>query len=356
MARRSGPTTFGSGLKLGVFAVITSLALVLLTDALGGVSLPGAAGYTAMFEDATGLLPGDEVRIAGAKVGEVDDVELEQGNKPLAKVTFDLDEDRDIPESVHATIRYRNMVGQRYIALTQAADGESPSAKNLEPGDVIGVRQTSPALDLTVLLNGFKPLFAALSPDEVNSLSYEIIQTLQGEGSTVESLLSHTASLTSTLAENDETIGKVITNLNDILSTVADRDEELDTSIGRLQEFVSGLSEDREALGEAVSSIGTLTTQTSQLVTDARPALDADISALDELSTTLLDNSATIEDALHDLPNTYQELTTTASYGSWFNFFLCDFDGELGVTDEVTINPVAIHSPQPRCDATGGGS
>lgn len=355
MAKRSGPTTLGSGLKLGVFAVITSLALVLLTDALGGISLPGATGYTAMFSDATGLLPGDEIRIAGAKVGEVDDIELEQGDKPLAKVTFDLDSDRAIPESVHATIRYRNMVGQRYIALTPAPEGAKRSSGNLEPGDVIGVRQTSPALDLTVLLNGFKPLFAALSPEEVNSLSYEIIQTLQGEGSTVESLLSHTASLTSTLAEHDDTIGKVITNLNEILSTVADRDEELDTSISRLQEFVSGLSEDREALGEAVGSIASLTTETSQLVEDARPALDADISALDTLSTTLLDNSGTIETTLERLPDTYAQLTTTGAYGSWFNFFLCDLDGDIGLTEELTISPGQLHSPQPRCDTTGGG-
>jgi phospholipid/cholesterol/gamma-HCH transport system substrate-binding protein len=355
VARRStGPTTFGSGLRLGVFAVITTLALAMLTDALGGISLPGGAGYTAMFTDATGLLPGDEIRIAGAKVGEVDDIALEQGRPPVAKVTFSLDDDREVPSSVHATIRYRNMVGQRYIALTQAPEDGKVSKQTLEPGDVIGVRQTTPALDLTVLLNGFKPLFAALSPDEVNNLSFEIIQTLQGEGSTVESLLAHTASLTSTLADHDETIGSVIDNLNEVLETVADRDEQLDTSITRLQDFVSGLSDDSDALGEAVVSIGTLTTQTSQLVADARPSLDADISALDTLATTLNDNSDTIATTLDRLPDTYSQLVTTASYGSWFDFFLCDFDAHIGLSDDLTVNPAAVHSPMTRCQATGG--
>lgn len=355
MARRStGPTTFGSGLKLGVFAVVTALALVMLTDALGGISLPGKPGYTAMFTDAAGVLPGDEVRIAGAKVGKVADIELQQGSPDVAKVSFELDEDREIPESVHATIKFRNLVGQRYIALEQSEEGDSVSHETLKPGDVIGVRQTTPALDLTVLLNGFKPLFAALSPDEVNDLSFEIIQTVQGEGSTVESLLAHTASLTSTLAKHDDTIGDVIDNLNDVLETVADRDDELDTSISRLQEFISGLSDDSDALGDAVVSIGNLTTKTSDLVSDARPSLDSDVSALDTLAGTLNDNDKAIEGALDRLPNTYSQLTTTASYGSWFNFFLCDFDANIGLGADTSINPAAVHSPTARCQAEGG--
>ena len=358
MARRStGPTVSGSALRLGVFAVVTTLALALLTDALGGLSLPGGgAGYTALFTDATGLLPGDEVRIAGAKVGEVEDIRLKQGDPPLAEVEFSLDDDRVVPATVHATIRYRNMVGQRYIALTRAPDDTTTGTHRLEPGDVIGIPQTTPALDLTVLLNGFKPLFAALTPDQVNELSFEIIQTLQGEGSTVESLLMHTASLTSTLAEHDETIGNVITNLNAVLETVADHQDQLDTSIGRLQEFISGLSDDSDALGEAVVSIGNLTTKTGNLVAQARPSLDADVSALETLSTTLNDNSDAIVTALDRLPDTYTALLSTASYGSWFNFFLCDFDANIGITADTTINPAAIHSPMARCRADGSGS
>lgn len=352
--RSTGPTTFRSGLKLGVFAVVTTIALALLTDALGGISLPGRSSYTAMFTDSTGLIPGDEVRIAGAKVGEVDTIELRQGDKNVAQVEFSLEDDRKIPTSVNATIKYRNLIGQRYIDLTRAPEDEDVSKKNLEPGDVIGLRQTEPALDLTVLLNGFKPLFTALSPEEVNKLSFEIIQTMQGEGSTVESLLAHTASLTQTLADRDETISSVITNLNKVLETVASREDQLDTSITRLQEFVSGLSQDSDALGSAFVSIGTLNTQTAQLVKDARPALDADIQALDVLSQTLNANAETIETTLANLPETHSQLTTTASYGSWFNFFLCDFDASIGVTPDTSINPAAVHSPMERCQAKGG--
>ncbi|GAA4908224.1 phospholipid/cholesterol/gamma-HCH transport system substrate-binding protein [Stackebrandtia albiflava] len=349
MARRSGgPGTVGSGVRLGIFALVTTLALVLLTDALGGVRLSGGPGYTALFTDATGLLPGDEVRIAGVKVGEVDDIRLRQdaGAPPVAEVSFSLEDDRPLPSDVHATIRYRNLVGQRYVALTRSS-ADSTGA-TLSPGDTIGLERTSPALDLTLLLNGFKPLFAALSPEEVNELSYEIIQVLQGEGSTIEGILSHTASLTSTLAAHDDTIGAVIDNLNEVLATVASREDALDTSIVRLQDFISGLSADRDALGEAVVSMSELTGQTADLVAEARPPLAADVSALETLATTLNANAETLETTLARLPVTYTELTTTGSYGSWFNFFLCDMDGQVSVGG-LSANPVGFHSPFARC-------
>ena len=99
-----------------------------------------------------------------------------------------------------------------------------------------------------MLFNGFKPLFAALSPEDVNKLSYEIIQVFQGEGGTVESLLQSTASVTNTLADRDEIVGDLIDNLNDVLVTIGDRDQELSDLIVQLQQFVSGLKDDRQAI------------------------------------------------------------------------------------------------------------
>ena len=91
-----------------------------------------------------------------------------------------------LPAGVEATIRYRNLVGQRYIALTE---GEGSGGETLDEGAVIPLAQTTPALDLTVLFGGFQPLLQALSPADMNRVSFEIIQVFQGEGGTIESLL-----------------------------------------------------------------------------------------------------------------------------------------------------------------------
>ena len=132
----------------------------------------------------TGLLKGDDVRIAGVRVGEVDGIAVDQGDRTLAKVTFSVDADRPVAISTRAQIRYRNLVGQRYVALTEGAGVGAAAAPSTAPSRCA---QTQPALDLTVLFNGFKPLFAALNPQDVNAFAMEIIKTLQGEGGDVNS-------------------------------------------------------------------------------------------------------------------------------------------------------------------------
>src|SRR5690606_41357286 len=123
-------------------------------------------------------------------------------------------------------------------------------------GDTRPLERTARACDLNELVNGFKPLFRALSPDDVNKLSYEIIQVLQGEGGTVESLLQRTASLTTTIAEKDQVIGQVITNLNSVLTTINERTPQLDQLIVRLQKLVSGLASAGEPIGRSIEAPG----------------------------------------------------------------------------------------------------
>src|SRR2546430_17521567 len=103
------------------------------------------------------------------------------------------------------------MVGQRYLALDR---GTGPATPALAEGAEIPLVRTTPALDLADLFNGFKPLFQALSPKDVNQLSVEIVQLLQGVGSTVHSLLAHSRSLTPSLVGRVQDIGEYIYNLN----------------------------------------------------------------------------------------------------------------------------------------------
>ena len=164
-----------------------------------------------------------------------------------------------LPASVHATIRYRNLIGQRYLALTE---GPAPAASCPRRRADPACRRPRPALDLTVLFNGFRPLFTALTPQDVNSLAYEIIQVLQGEGGTVTDLLQHTASLTTTLADRDAVIGQVITNLND---GAVHAGRSTATSCRRRSRSCSssspGWPPTGSAIGTAIENIGGLTSR-----------------------------------------------------------------------------------------------
>jgi phospholipid/cholesterol/gamma-HCH transport system substrate-binding protein len=264
-------------------------------------------------------------------------------------VTFTVADHIPLATSVLAKIRYRNLVGQRYLALYEGPG----TGRTLRPNGVVPLAQTSPALDLTVLFNGFRPLFTALSPQDVNKLAYEIITVLQGESGTVASLLQRTASLTNTLADRDAVIGRVVTNLNAVLSTVADRDQQLDQTIGQLQRFVSGLAADRDAIGLALTNLGELTVATGSLLGAARPPLASDVDGLRSVAGTVNANAAAIDQALAGLPGRYEALTRVASYGSWFNFYLCDLDGRVGFGGR-TVDTPTLSSPAARC--TGGAA
>jgi phospholipid/cholesterol/gamma-HCH transport system substrate-binding protein len=328
-------------IKLSVFAIVTVLATGALAQTLGAFS-GGGTTYRARFADVAGVLAGDDVRIAGVKVGSVTDVRLVEGH--TAELEFTVDPAIALNASTKAKIRYRNLVGQRYLALT-----EGPSSQRLRPNGLIPLSQTTPALDLTVVFNGFRPLFTGLSPQDVNAFAFEIIKLLQGEGGTVTHLLERTASLTTTLADRDELIGRVITNLNLVLGVLDQRDAQLSETVKQLQLFVSGLAADRAAIGDAIANIGGLAQATTGLLHDARPALAADIAALNTLTGTLQANTSAIESTLANAPGRLQALTRTASYGSWFNFYLCDFDGRVTAPDGRTLNPVTFHGTNAKC-------
>ncbi len=330
-------------IKFSVFAAVTVLATAVLAATIVNVSFTAENTYKAVFSDVTSLEEGDDIRVAGVRVGEVKDIRIK--DRTLAEVTFTVSEDRPLLTSTHAVIRYRNLVGQRYIALTEGAgDGT-----RLPPGGRIPLSRTEPALDLNALLNGFKPLFAALSPKDVNQLATEIIKTLQGEGGTVNSLLAHTASLTTNLADRDELIGSVIDNLNEVLGTLDKRGARFSALLKQLQRVISGLSADRKPIGDSLENIGALTEATSGLLEDARPALRDDIAELTDLTGTLNENEKTVEGVLKRLPNKLNKLTRTASYGSWFNFYLCDFDGRIVLPKTKEVLTPELHVGRARC-------
>jgi phospholipid/cholesterol/gamma-HCH transport system substrate-binding protein len=322
----------GPLVKLIVFTVVTVTATAILAVSIANLDLSATNSYKARFTDATLLLPGDDVRIAGVRVGQVEEVGIV--DRKQAEVTFSVSADRKLPRTVEAQIKFRNLVGQRYVSLTEGSGGDPNDV--LEPGEEIPLERTRPALDLTELFNGFKPLFRALSPNDVNQLSYEIIQVLQGEGGTIESLLAHTASLTSAIADKDQVIGQVIDNLNGALETINARGDKLSTLVVQVQQLVSGLAKDRKPIGEAIDALGGLADTTSGLLSEARAPLKKDIAALGRLTDNLNDSEDVVEHFIQFLPEKTAKLTRLVSYGSWFNFYLCSASGSVGIPGIIT--------------------
>ena len=333
-------------IKLTIFIVVTVLFTAVLGISIANINTRETTGYSARFTDATLVLPGDDVRIAGVKVGQVTDVKIV--DRRQAQINFEVDRGRALPATVTAQIKYRNLVGQRYLSLGQGiGDQDTP----LKPGDTIPLDRTTPALDLDELFNGFKPLFRALNPEDVNKLSYELIQVLQGEGGTIDSLLAHTASLTTTIAQKDQVIGQVVTNLNTVLDAVNQHTPQLTDLIDKLQQLTTGLAQDRDSIGDAIDALGGLADTTAGFVQEAREPLKNDISALGGLAQNLNDSESLVEHFIQFLPQKVTALARTADYGSWFNFYLCSASGSVSLPPLINqeINLPVLPATQERC-------
>ena len=202
-------------IKLIAFLVVTAMATYVLAATIANTSSGSTTTYYALFHDATGLLPGDDVRVSGVRVGSIADIKLERepgtrtrpprrswpgSSSPVAK-------SRSLSTWTQAKLRFRNLVGQRYLAIEEGSEIPGVSQVTLRSKATIPLSQTTDALDLSTLFAGFKPLFQGLDPSEINDLSMEIIQTLQGEGGTVDTLLQQTAQLTTAIADKDQVIG-----------------------------------------------------------------------------------------------------------------------------------------------------
>jgi phospholipid/cholesterol/gamma-HCH transport system substrate-binding protein len=321
-----------SAWKVAVFAAVTVVLIGLLATLIGNISFTGTRTYYGRFTDATGVLHGDRVRVSGVEVGSVRDVRLvgSGDGRQQALVEFEVRDDVPMSQDASLELRFENIVGQRYLAVEQ-----EPGGSPMRPGGTYSADQTTPALNLTQLFNGFQPLLRALDADRTNKLSFQLVRAFQGEAADISDLLQHTASLTNTLADKDVVIGNVVRNLNDVLTTVDARDQELTALIVQFRNLMVGLSSDRETISVELPRLARLLGTSTDMLRGVRPGLSVSIRNLGRVARQLDLNRDVLEASLAEIPKKLQLMARTGSYGSWFNFYVCGAEVRLKVLGGV---------------------
>ncbi|MGH3676245.1 MAG: MCE family protein, partial [Mycobacterium sp.] len=233
--------------RLAIFVTVCVLGAFALIAIYAQLRFQGAQTFNAIFSTVTGLKNGNFVRIAGVEVGKVKNIRVR--DDATVQVTFSTDDSVVLTEGTQAVIRYADLIGGRYLALEQGPG----SPTKLSPGGTIPADSTSPALDLDALIGGFRPLFRALDPEQVNSLSSQLIAAFQGQGPTIGSILAQIAVLTNTLADRDALIGQVVVNLNIVLGSLGDRSDKLGTAIDSLSELMRALADRKQDLADSLA-------------------------------------------------------------------------------------------------------
>ncbi|MGK2237497.1 MAG: phospholipid/cholesterol/gamma-HCH transport system substrate-binding protein [Rhodococcus sp. (in: high G+C Gram-positive bacteria)] len=325
--------------KLVGFVLLTAITGLGVATVVGNIRFGSTDTYQAIFTNAAGLGDGEDVRIGGVPSGKVSDVELQADGTAL--VSFSVDSEHALTAGTLAAIKYKNLIGDRYLDL--AAGDPDPSPLTAP----IPVEHTTPALDLDQVVNGFRPLLQGLDPDQTNRLSNSLVQVLNGQESAVGQLVSEIGSLTNTLADRDAAIGSVVTNFNNTLAAVDGKRDNLGVLFDQLQNIVGGLNADSGAITTSLISIDGLTDALAGVLAENRSDLSAEVASLGTLAARLNAQTDTLDLILAKLPENYRLTGRAAGYGNFVNFFVCGLAVKYG-SGAGDVSPM-FTAPAERC-------
>jgi phospholipid/cholesterol/gamma-HCH transport system substrate-binding protein len=336
----------GTAIKLGALSLVLLLFTALIVVVFGQLRFDRTTGYSAIFKDASGLRAGQFVRASGVEVGKVSKVELVNGGNEV-QVDFAVDRSLQLFQETTASIRYVNLIGDRYLELKRGDDNTK-----LPAGSTIPDTRTEPALDLDALIGGFRPLFRALEPQKVTDIAQSIITIFQGQGGTINDILDQTASLTSALADRDQAIGEVIKNLNTVLATAVKHQQQLDETLVNFETLVTGLKNRADPIAASVAGISNAAGSIADLLGDNRPLLQKTVTNLEILQQPLVDQKEELNKTLIQIPAALKIIGRAGGiYGDFFNFYACDITLKLnGLQPGGPVRTVKVWSqPSGRC-------
>jgi phospholipid/cholesterol/gamma-HCH transport system substrate-binding protein len=308
----------GVVLRLAAFVVVCAVGTFGLVAVFGQFRFGNQKTYSAEFTSVSGLQEGNFVRVAGVEVGKVQSIAITARNTAI--VQFSAEDSVPLTQGTKALVRFEDVYGGRYLALDEGAG----SLQRLQPGQLIPLQRTAPALDFDALIGGFRPLFRALNPDQVNALTGQLISVLQGQGATINSFLAQTSQITSTLADRDQLIGDVITNLNVVLGSLGDKGDQFGKALGSLSDLVHALAARKSEISTGLAHTEEATRSVADLLEQIRPPFKDTVAQGDRSAGIVVADHDYFDNLLNTLPDSYRIVGRQGLYGDFFSFYLCD--------------------------------
>ncbi|MFZ2530126.1 MAG: MlaD family protein [Rhodococcus sp. (in: high G+C Gram-positive bacteria)] len=328
---------------LSLFLVVCcALAWTVLVTLQRGVQGP-TNSYSAAFSDASGLRIGDDVRMAGVRVGRIDSIALVGAT---AKVGFRIDAGQVVYGNTKAAITYQNIIGQRYLGLSLGDFGDS---RILPAGSEIPLEHTEPSFDISVLLNGFEPLFSVLDPEQVDNITTAIITALQGDSGSVTTLVAETTRLAESVAGPDQVLGELIGNLDSVVQDLAVQSGNVDTVITQSRAMFDQLSARRGELVGSVEQIATVADSVSTIVAEVQPDLQEFLAREPGFAQHFNDHKDSFEYFAFNLPALLKGFARVSQEGTYLSTYLCNFNVTLvPALSNVIPSIVAQATPEGR--------
>ncbi|MGH2735060.1 MAG: MCE family protein [Actinomycetota bacterium] len=318
--------------KLALFTVFTVVVTTWLAAVIGNMSLfSDSYQISAEFTDATGLLRGDPVKAAGVTVGNVLEIEIDEG---LALVTMEIGDETRLPSGLSAAIRYRNLIGQRMVTLVQGEDSQVALASQeyIPSGHRIPFTETEPAFDLTVLFDDLRPLIRSTSAEDINVVTKSLTRALRGRSDEVENLLGNIGEVSTAVAERDRQLTVLLDNVNIVAEDLNGRDVQLQATLADMRSFVADLAASRNDLDTALVTLDDAATRLRRVVAGNRADLAAEIDDLSSVLDAVESRRDALRAAVRQLPEFLEGVERTNNYGQWTNVVVVNIcKDDLGV-------------------------
>lgn len=313
------------GVKLAIFTVFTVMITFGLASIIGNISFFSETyEIKAVFSDATGILRGDLVKIAGVNVGKVTGFEVDKGE---ATVTMVVNGKYTIPENVRVEIKYRNLLGQRVINLERP---DLPSTASLEDGDTVPVTQTTPALDLSVVFNNLRPLIQSTNPEHINTVARGVLEVFQGREGDLEGVLSNLGELSDTLIGGGQRLSSLVSSLDDFAKLLNRESGNLKIGVDRFTELMEALAEVTPSLKRAISQLDIASSDFGNFLAKNQTNITQDLKDLALILGIIDDNLGPLDRVAKNLKEVLLATARSQSYGSYWNLYIVNLCPEVG--------------------------
>ncbi|MEU5535613.1 MCE family protein [Streptomyces sp. NPDC020362] len=294
---------------------LTVLAL-LTVAAFNADSLPfigGGRTYRAAFSEAGGLKPGDEVRIAGVKVGKVDDVDLDGDH---VEVIFKVESDPKFGTETGASIRVKTILGAKYLALRPKGPGQ------LKPGSEIPLGRTVSAYDVVQAFSDLTTTSEKVDTDRLAKALDTISTTFQDSPAEVRASIKGLSRISRTVASRDKALSELLDHANGTTSVLADRSEDFTALVKDGDKLFTEISRRRQAIHKLLKTSAALGIELSGLVDDNAKEIGPALQGLKGVVQMLERNQSSLDRSVKLLAPYVRVFTNTLGNGRWFDSYV----------------------------------
>ncbi|WP_426568240.1 MCE family protein [Streptomyces canus] len=296
-------------------AGLTTLALLTVV-AFNADSLPviGAGDtYSAAFTEAGGLKRGDEVRIAGVKVGRVEEVDLDGDH---VKVTFKVKGDPEFGTTTGASIRVKTILGAKYLALHPEGPGR------LAPGSEIPLKRTVPAYDVVQAFSDLTTTTEEVDTQRLADALDTLSTTFEDSPEEVRASVKGLSKISRTVAERDKELRGLLDHANGVTGVLAERSKDFTALVKDGDELFREISKRRKAIHKLLTTSAALGIHLSGLVKDNDKEIGPALSGLNRVVEMLERNQSSLDRSVKLLAPYVRVFTNTLGNGRWFDSYV----------------------------------